>query len=204
MRRCAIGPHLDVECRGVRRAAGEANPPAAEIARSVGDRPVMAAGRAEASERGCDRCLLWREKVCVSAQISGVNTAGKVFFDRCDRRLGIEVAVVDTVGCDDDVGGEPVAAHVRAFPHQIRPAFTQGASDGPSSYGATGVVLPVSADEEHGRKAEFSGGTEGSDDLRQVLVTAPRAPLLAVGAGALIAQYGPATGAFGLRGVRAA
>ena len=91
--------------------------------------------------------------------------------------------VVEAVRQDDDVGGEPVTADVRALPDQLRPALAQGTSHGPSAHRAAGVVLTVGADQEDRWVAGLTGDAEGRGDLREVLVAAPRAPVLTAVAG---------------------
>ena len=100
-------------------------------------------------------------------------------------------AVIDAVGCDHDVSCEPVTAYMRAFPHQLWPTLTQCTSHGPSPHGAAWVMLTMSADQDDGRIAELSGEAQGCGNLRQVLILAPRSPLLTIGAGLLMVQYGP-------------
>ena len=53
----------------------------------------------------------------------------------------------------------------------------------------------MGADQDDRWQAELSGGGKGGGNFRQVLIMAPCSPLLKIGAGALVAQYGPAAGA---------
>jgi len=71
---------------------------------------VMTAGRAETPERGSDGSLLCREEIGVSAQMLRADTAGEVFFNRGHGRVHIQTSVIDTVGCNHNVGCEPVTA----------------------------------------------------------------------------------------------
>jgi hypothetical protein len=120
-----------------------------------------------------------------------VDTYREVFFDRGDGRLHVPISVVDTVGCNKYVGCEPVTSYMRTFSHQLRPPLTQRTSHGPSPHGTALVMLTVGADQDDGRIAERSGETEGSGNLRKILILAPRSPLLAIGARILMVQYCP-------------
>lgn len=194
---------LDLDTLRVRCTAGEPDPPQVTLAGALGHRVVTTPGRTETSERGRDRSLLERSQVGVSAQMMVVDAIGEVLFDRDDGRLGIETAVVDTVGHDDDIGCEPVSAHVGAFPHLFRPVLRESACHRPPTYRATRIVVTVRADQKDGRPARMSGSIEGGGDLRQILVTTPRSPLLTHDTGRLTAQHRPTVGPFAATATRA-
>jgi len=54
----------------------------------------------------------------------------------------------------------------------------------------------MSADQKDRWATGMSGHGEGGGDLRQILVTTPRSPLLAMDTGMLMAQYRPLVGSF--------
>jgi hypothetical protein len=55
-------------------------------------------------------------------------------------------------------------------------------------------MLTMSADQDDRRETGLSGRCQGWDNLCKILVPVPRSPLLLIGVGALMAQYGPTSG----------
>jgi len=85
---------------------------------------------------------------------------------------------------------------MRTFPYELRPPLGQRTSHRPSPHCTALVMLTVGADKDDGRLAERSGKAEGIGNFRQILILAPRAPVLAVRARILMLQDCPMALAF--------
>jgi hypothetical protein len=71
-------------------------------------------------------------------------------IDCSERALGIQVAVIETVGQQHDIRGKSITADVAAFPDQFRPSGRQGGGHRTPTERATHVVYAVCANEYDG------------------------------------------------------
>jgi hypothetical protein len=97
-------------------------------------------------------------------------------LDSRQRARGIQVAVVETVGQQHDIRGEPIAADVATFPDQFRPSGPQSSGDRTPTERAAYVVYAVCADEYDrlGSCGPNRGADECGSGVQQVVVMSPR------------------------------
>ena len=82
-------------------------------------------GRAEPAQGGGDGRLRHRRLGADAPQVVDADRPCEVGRHHLDRVVGVEVAVAGAAGQHEQVGGEPVAADVRALPRAVRPALGQ-------------------------------------------------------------------------------
>ena len=85
-----------------------------------------------------------------ATQSVGEDAACQMRIDCSERALGIQVAVIETVGQQHDIRGKSIAADVAAFPDQFRPSGRQGGGHRTPTERATHVVYAVCANEYDG------------------------------------------------------
>jgi hypothetical protein len=102
--------------------------------------------------------------------------ACQMCLDGGERTRGIKVAVVETVGQQHDIRGEPITADVAAFPDQFRPSGRQSSGDRTPTERATHVVYAVCADEYDrlGSCRANRVAIECGSCVQQVVVVSPR------------------------------
>ena len=102
-----------------------------------------------------------RGQVAAAPVAAEVDRAGPVPGEQRRGLVGLDPAVVDAVGQHHDVGGEPVAAHVRRLPHVGHARGGERPHDGAALVGTARVVPAVGAHQRQPRRdraRRFPGG----------------------------------------------